>query len=212
VDLPPDCPTDEIQPFPISLHFDHLCALNNESVRQRYRCRNLYRPLRPNGIGLPIFHNPPCHQLLFTYRKIVKDLFTCQEAKRDFSLAWFAESHDNVVENLYHQKTTLPATRQRTHILNLLSNHRSPSGASSKNSKPQHEANASLRRIERRTTRRRKGLPPLPIRVVRSVTDVVSTHQVLRLVIYRHSVKSLKHGEIEMVPNWWLPSRKLLTL
>jgi hypothetical protein len=35
-----------------------------------------------------------------TYRKIVKDLFACQDAKSDFLLAWFAESHDNVVENL----------------------------------------------------------------------------------------------------------------
>jgi hypothetical protein len=31
--------------------------------------------------------------------KIVKDLLACQEVKRDFLLAWFAESHDNVVEN-----------------------------------------------------------------------------------------------------------------
>jgi hypothetical protein len=35
-----------------------------------------------------------------TYRKIVKDFFACQEVKRDCLLAWFAESHDNVVENL----------------------------------------------------------------------------------------------------------------
>jgi hypothetical protein len=71
----------------------------------------------------------------------VKDLFACHEAKRDFLQAWFAESYDNVVENLsskdhhtYHQ------VKER--ILNLPSNHRSPSGASSKNFKPQHEANA----------------------------------------------------------------------
>jgi hypothetical protein len=26
------CPIDVIQPFPMSLRFDHLCASNNESV------------------------------------------------------------------------------------------------------------------------------------------------------------------------------------
>jgi hypothetical protein len=51
-------PTDVIQPFPMSLRFDHLCTLNNESVQQRYPHRNLYRPLRPNGIGLHIIRNP----------------------------------------------------------------------------------------------------------------------------------------------------------
>jgi hypothetical protein len=42
----------------MSLRFDHLCASNTESVRQRYRRRNLYRPLKLNGIGLHIFRNP----------------------------------------------------------------------------------------------------------------------------------------------------------
>jgi hypothetical protein len=50
---------DVIQPFRMFLPFDHLCALNNKSVRQRYRRRILYQPLRPNGIRLPIFRNPP---------------------------------------------------------------------------------------------------------------------------------------------------------
>jgi hypothetical protein len=75
------------------------------------------------------------------YRKIVKDLFACQEAKRDFLLAWFAESHDNVVENL-SSKDHLTYHETKEGILNLPSNHRAPSGASSKNSEPQHEANA----------------------------------------------------------------------
>jgi hypothetical protein len=71
----------------------------------------------------------------------VKDLFACQEAKRDFLLAWFAESHDNVVENL-SSKDHVTYHEAMKRILNLPSNHRSPSGASSKNSKPQHEADA----------------------------------------------------------------------
>jgi hypothetical protein len=32
---------------------------NNETVRQRYRRWNLYRALKPNGIGLHIFRNSP---------------------------------------------------------------------------------------------------------------------------------------------------------
>jgi hypothetical protein len=76
-----------------------------------------------------------------TYRKIVKDLFACQEAKRDFLLAWFAESHDNVVENL-SSKDHLTYHEVKERILTLHSNNPSLSGASSKNSKPQHEANA----------------------------------------------------------------------
>jgi hypothetical protein len=76
-----------------------------------------------------------------TYHKIVKDLFACQEAKRDFLLVWFAESHDNVVENL-SSKEHLTYQEAKERILNLAANHRFPSGASSKNSKPQHEANA----------------------------------------------------------------------
>jgi hypothetical protein len=45
------------------------------------------------------------------------------------------------VENL-SSKDHLTYHEAKEHILNLPSNHRSPSGASSKNSKPQYEANA----------------------------------------------------------------------
>jgi hypothetical protein len=76
-----------------------------------------------------------------TYRKIVKDLFTCQEAKRDFLFAWFAESDDNIVKNLL-SKDHLTNHEAKEHILNLPSNHCSPCGGSSKNSKAQHKANA----------------------------------------------------------------------
>jgi hypothetical protein len=76
-----------------------------------------------------------------TYRKIVKNLFACQEAKKDFLLAWFTESHDNVVEKLL-SKDHLTDHEAKEHILNLPFKHRSPSGASSKNTQPQYEANA----------------------------------------------------------------------
>jgi hypothetical protein len=77
-----------------------------------------------------------------TDRKIVKDLFTCHEAKRDFQLDLFAESHYNVVETL-SSKDPLTYHNAKERILNFPSNHRSPTGASSKNSKPQHKANAN---------------------------------------------------------------------
>jgi hypothetical protein len=76
-----------------------------------------------------------------TYRKIVQDLFACQEANRDFLLAWFAESHNNDVESL-SSKDHLSYHEAKERILNFPSNHRSPSGASSKNSKPQQDAKA----------------------------------------------------------------------
>jgi hypothetical protein len=60
-----------------------------------------------------------------TYRNIVKDLFACQEAKSDFLLAWFAESHDNVVENLF-SKDHLTYHEANEGILTLPSNHQSP--------------------------------------------------------------------------------------
>jgi hypothetical protein len=50
--------------------------------------------------------NPIAHLLQssavhsYTYCKIMKDLVASQEATRYFLLAWLAESHDNVVENL----------------------------------------------------------------------------------------------------------------
>jgi hypothetical protein len=74
-----------------------------------------------------------------TDRKIVKNLFACQKAKRECLLAWFTESHDNVVDNV-SSKDYFSYHEAKEHILNLRSNHRSPLGASSKTSKPQHEA------------------------------------------------------------------------
>jgi hypothetical protein len=66
--------------------------------------------------------------------------------------------------------------------------------------------------MERRTRKRRKGLSSFPIQAVRSVTDVVRSHQGLRPVIYGHSVMSLKLREIQMVLKWPLPARKSLKL
>jgi hypothetical protein len=91
-----------------------------------------------------------------TYRKIVKDLFAYQEAKRDFLQAWFAESHDNIVENL-SSKDHHTYYEAKERILNLPSNHRSPSGASSKNSKPQHEANAMSSSNGKKDNNKKKG-------------------------------------------------------
>jgi hypothetical protein len=86
----------------------------------------------------------------------VKDLFACQEATRDFLLAWFAESHDNVVENLLsNDHLTYHEAKER--ILNLPSNYRSPSGASSKNSKLQHEANAITSWNGKKDKKKKKG-------------------------------------------------------
>jgi hypothetical protein len=144
-----------IQPFPMSLRFDHLCASNNESVRQRYRCRNLYSAFETEWNRIAHLSQSSAAGSS-TYRKIVKDLFTCQEVKRDFLLAWFAESHDNVVENL-SSKDHLTYHEAKERILNLPSNHRSPSGASSKNSKPQHEANAVSSSNGKKDKKKKKG-------------------------------------------------------
>jgi hypothetical protein len=86
----------------------------------------------------------------------VKDLFACQEVKRDFLLAWFAECHDNVVENL-SSKDHLTYHKAKERILNLPSKYRSPSGASSKNSKPQHEANAVSSSNGKKDKKKKKG-------------------------------------------------------
>jgi hypothetical protein len=59
---------------------------------------------------------------------------------RDFLLAWFADSRDNVVENSSSQET-LTYDEAKEHILNLPSNHQCLPVASSKNPKPHHEAN-----------------------------------------------------------------------
>jgi hypothetical protein len=70
------------------------------------------------------------------YRKSVNDLFTCQGVKRDFLVAWFTKSHDNIMENLSsNDHVTYHEIKES--ILNLPSNHCSPSRASSKNSKLQ---------------------------------------------------------------------------
>jgi hypothetical protein len=70
----------------------------------------------------------------------MKDLFACPGAKREFLLGWFTESHNNIVENL-SSTDHLTYHEAKNPILNLPFNYHSPSRASSKNSKPQHEAN-----------------------------------------------------------------------
>jgi hypothetical protein len=92
----------------------------------------------------------------FTYSNIMKDLFACQEAKRDFLLVWVAESYNNVVENL-SSKDHLTYHDTTEHILTLPSNHHSPSGASSKNSKPQHEANPVSSSNGKKDKKKKKG-------------------------------------------------------
>jgi hypothetical protein len=86
----------------------------------------------------------------------MKDLFACQEAKPDFLLAWVAESYDNVVQNL-SSKDHLTYHEAKEPILIIPSNHRSPSGASSKNSKPQHEANAISSSNGKKDKKKKKG-------------------------------------------------------
>jgi hypothetical protein len=73
------------------------------------------------------------------YQKIVKDLIACQEVKCDCLLALFAQAYEIVVEilSLTDHRTYHEAKK---HILNLHSNHLTPFGTSSKNSKPKHEA------------------------------------------------------------------------
>jgi hypothetical protein len=63
--------------------------------------------------------------------------------EKRFSTGLVDKSHDNVVETL-SSKDHLTYHKAKEHILNLPSNHQSPSGASSKNSKPQHEATCRL--------------------------------------------------------------------
>jgi hypothetical protein len=134
-----------------------------------------------------------------------------QEMKTNFLLAWFAKSYDNGVENL-SSKDYLTYHKAKVGILNLPSNYRSPFGASSKNSKPQHEANAVSSSNEQNDQKKKKGSSSCLIQAIRSVTGIVSTHQALHRVVYGYSVKSLKVREIAMVPKWRLPSSKLFTL
>jgi hypothetical protein len=145
------------------------------------------------------------------YRKTGKDLFTCQETKRDFLLEWFAESPDHVVENLSsNDHLTYDEAKER--IVNFLSNHHSPSGAASKNSKPHHEAKDFSSSNGKTDKKKKTGSSSGSNWGVRSVTGIISTPQALRPVIYGYSVKSLKLREIEMVPKRQLPSRKSLIL
>jgi hypothetical protein len=71
-------------------------------------------------------------------------------------MALFAESHDNVVEYI-SSKDHLTYDEAKERILNLPSNHRSPSGPSSKNSKPQHEANAVSLSNRKKDKKKNKG-------------------------------------------------------
>jgi hypothetical protein len=73
-----------------------------------------------------------------------------------FSTGGFAESHDNVVEQL-SSKDHLTYHEAKEHVLNLPSNHRSPTGASSKNSKPQHEANPVSSTNGKKDKKQKKG-------------------------------------------------------
>jgi hypothetical protein len=91
-----------------------------------------------------------------TYLKIVKDCCACEEVKRDFLQAWFAESHNNVVEPLLSNDHLTYHEAQKW-ILNHPSNHRSACGASSKNSKPQHEANGISSPNGKKDKKKKKG-------------------------------------------------------
>jgi hypothetical protein len=91
-----------------------------------------------------------------TDRKIEKDLFPCQEAIRSFLLAWFPEFHDTVVEKL-SSKDHLNYHEAIERILNLPSNHRSPSGAASMTSKPQYESNAISSSNRKKKKKKKNG-------------------------------------------------------
>jgi hypothetical protein len=133
------------------------------------------------------------------YGKIMKDLSTYQDVKRDFLLAWFAKPHDNVVENL-SSKDHLTYHKAKKRILNLISNYRSPSGDSSKNSNPQQVANAISSSNRKKGEQIKKGSSSSYNQFVRSVTDITSPYQVLCLVTFGYRIKSLKLAVIEMVP------------
>jgi hypothetical protein len=72
-----------------------------------------------------------------THRIIVKDLFACEEVKQNFLLAWVTEFQDNVCGNL-SSKDHPTYHEAKAQLLNLCTNHHSLSGASCKNSNPQH--------------------------------------------------------------------------
>jgi hypothetical protein len=141
----------------------------------------------------------------------VKDLIAYQEVKRDFLLAWFAEFYDNEVENL-SSKDHLTYHEAKERILNLPPTIGLPSEHSSKNSKPQHEANAITSSNGRKDKKKKKASFSSSNPGSKKCNCVISTYQALRPVIYGHSIMSLKHREIEMVPKWRLPSRNSLSL
>jgi hypothetical protein len=91
----------------------------------------------------------------------VKDVIACQEVKRDFLLAWLAESHDNVVEHV-SSIDHLTYYEVKDHILNLPSKHPLPSGASSKFFNPQNEPNtiSSSNRKKAKKTKKRSSSSP----------------------------------------------------
>jgi hypothetical protein len=93
---------------------------------------------------------------------MMKDLLACQEATRDWFLAWFTKFHDNVVENLW-SKDHLIYHEEKERILNLPSNHWSLSGPLSNDSKPQPEAILILRPMVIIMRRSRKGRAPLQL-------------------------------------------------
>jgi hypothetical protein len=134
----------------------------------------------------------------FTYRKIVKDLFPCQELKTNILLAWFAESHNNVVEMLM-SKDHVTYYMAKKRILNLPSNYHLPLDLHPRTPSLNTRLTLFLNRIARRTRRRRESRPPLLMRATRSLISVECTHQALGLVISGHSIKSSKNGEIKMV-------------
>jgi hypothetical protein len=59
--------------------------------------------------------------------------------ERDFLQGWFSNTHNNDLESL-SLKDILTYAEAKYRIVNLPSNYHSLSGASSKNSKPHHEA------------------------------------------------------------------------
>jgi hypothetical protein len=70
-----------------------------------------------------------------TYHNIVKDIFAWQVVTRDFLLALFGKSDDNVMKSL-SSKDILTYYEAQEHILNLASEYHSSNNASSKTSKP----------------------------------------------------------------------------
>jgi hypothetical protein len=134
-----------------------------------------------------------------------------QEVKQDFLLVWFAEFHDNVVDNL-SSKDHLTYHDAKEHIQNVPSNHRSPSGASFKNSKPQHEANAVSSSNGKKDKKKKTGSSTSSSSggkecnwCRKHLTGTASGHIWIQC-------KDLKARRDTMVPKWRLLSRKSLTL